>query len=325
MIRKTSILLLNLATALVLISPTSVDAQQSSKKDQPSAAEVIRNATKRQNKKQQYSLRYRIPKGAKYRWSVEHTASTRTKISNSSNETSSRSNSVKVWKVDSVDSKGNMTFVHLIESVLMWQKNGESEPIEFDSREKGKTVPPEYESIPEKIGVPLATFTINPQGQVVDRKSTLKNARFGAGDITVPFPSKPISIGHEWYVPSTLNASEKSGKRVHLKSRIHYTLSNVKGDKAFIAFRTEVLSPIESEKIRSQIMQQMTEGYLVFDMKKGVPIRKEVEWDEKVHGYEGPNSFLSYNGKLSERLLAVGETLQPIKVSNATNKSKTKK
>ena len=315
------------AVVLLMMLPSLLAAQSSQEKQ--SAADAIRNATRRQSKKQQYVLNYQIPKGAKIRWSVEHTASTRTKISSASNETSSRSNSVKVWEVKSVDSKGNMTFVHSIESVLMWQKNGDNDPIEFDSQNKSAKIPPEYESVPEKIGTPLATITINPQGQVLDRKSNLKNARFGAGDITVPFPSNPITIGHEWYVPSTLNATEKSGKRVHLKSRIHYTLSNVKGKLAFISFRTEVLSPIESEKVRSQIMQQMTEGYLVFDMNKGVPIRKEVEWDEKVHGYEGPDSFLGYNGTLSEKLLAAGETLQPIrpeaKVSKAKNASDSQK
>ena len=74
-------------------------------------------------------------------------------------------------------------------------------------------------------------------------------------------------------------------------------------DSAYISFKTEVLTPVESPKIRSQIMQQMTRGYLVFDIDRGYPIRKEIEWDEKVQGFEGPDSLLEYLGRMTERLI----------------------
>ncbi len=300
----------------LLVSTTfaqTKDGKKTTKQDgQLSASELIRNATDGLRKKQKYELNYKIKEGDKIRWSVEHTASTRTKISDTAEETSSRSVSIKSWTVDRVDTVGNMTFVHAIESVKMWHQIGENDPVSFDSRNVDD-VPLEYESVVDKVGRPLATITINAHGQVLDRKTNLKSAKFGAGDITIPLPKNPIAIGHQWYVPSNLSATDKSGRRLQLKSRIHYTLSNVKGQNAFISFRTEVLTPIESEKVRSQIMQQMTKGYLVFDMERGLPTRKEVEWDEKVHGYEGPNSFLSYAGKLSEKLLTLNaDSLTPL-------------
>lgn len=290
-------------------------AQQDTKSGQDateSGTDLVRSATEQLSKEQKYRLAYRLEEGQTIRWSVEHTASTETKIANKAEATSSRSNSIKVWTVESVDSLGNMTFAHSIDQVTMWHQIGEDDPISFDSREP-EQAPEEYQPVLEKVGRPLATITINAQGQVIDRKSNIKQARFGVGDVTLPLPPDEIAVGHQWYVPSNLTASDEAGRRVQLNSRLHYTLTKVKNHNAFISFRTEVLSPIESEKVRSQIMQQMTRGYLVFDMKRGLPIRKEVEWDEKVHGYEGPDSFLSYAAQLSEKIVTEsGATLSPI-------------
>lgn len=292
--------------------PNAAQRKQSNQEGQ-SAAELIRNATDNLRRKQKYELRYGLKEGDKLRWSVEHSASTRTLIASKEEETSSHSEAVKVWTVSRVDGAGNITFSHSLESVKMWHKIGDQEPVSFDSR-SDKQVAEDYQNVKERVGRPLATITITPTGQVVDRKSSIKQARFGAGDITLPLPKQPIAIGYQWFVPSTLSASDEMGRRVQLKSRIHYKLANVKGHNAIISFRTEVLTPIDSEKVRSQIMQQMTRGYLVFDIAKGITTRKEVEWDDKVHDYEGPGSYLSYSGKMSERLLtSQGPALQPLR------------
>lgn len=268
-----------------------------------SVSESVERATDNVNRKQKYLLAYRFKKGDKVRWTVEHIASTRTQMAGDSEETSSRSQSVKLWDVTSVDSLGQMTFDHKIESVDMWQKIGDQDPVTYDSK-KDKEAPLEYESISDKIGTTIATVSINPAGQIVDRKSDNPNqANFGVGDIAVPLPTKPVIIGYQWSVPDTLRAKDSEGNPRQLKSRVIYKLAKVKSNKAYISFKTEVLTPIESEKIRSQIMQQMTRGYLVFDIDLGYPIRKEVEWDEKVQGFEGPDSLLEYLGRLTERLI----------------------
>ena len=273
-----------------------------------SITDSIQRATDNVNRKQKYLLEYRLKKGDKVRWSVEHIASTRTQMAGESEETSSRSQSVKVWDVTSVDSLDQMTFDHKIESVDMWQKIGDQEPVAYDSK-KDKEAPIEYESIANKIGSTISTVSINPAGQIVNRKSDNPNQpNFGAGTITVPLPTKAVTVGYKWSVPNTLRAKDKDGNPRQLKSRVVYELIKVKSNNAYISFKTEVLTPIESEKIRSQIMQQMTRGYLVFDIDRGYPIRKEVEWDEKVQGFEGPDSLLEYLGRMTERLVTDNDT-----------------
>ena len=270
--------------------------------DKESAAERVARAADNMSRKQVYELTYKLKKGETVRWNVEHVASTKTQLGGETEETSSRSVSTKVWNVSSVDSLGNITFVHSIEAVKMWQKIGETEPVEYDSR-TDKEIPAEYQSVSEKLGKPLAVFSITANGQITDRKSNLPGARFGTGDVTIPLPEKPIPVGHKWNIPTTLQATDEDGRNQQLKARIAYELVKVKAGNAYISFRTEILTPVESEKVKSQIMQQKTKGYLVFDMTRGRPVRKEVEWDETVQGYEGPDSYLQYLGRMSEKII----------------------
>lgn len=283
--------------------PESAPSNSTSSRMTRSVNESIERATDNVNRKQKYQLAYQLKKGDKIRWTVEHIASTRTQMLGESEETSSRTQSVKVWDVTSVDSQKQMTFDHKIESVDMWQKIGDQDPVAYNSK-KDKEAPLEYESIAEKIGSTIATISINPTGQIIDRKTDNPNqSSFGAGSIAIPLPNKPVTIGYKWSVPNTLRAKDGEGNPRQLKSRVIYELIKVKSNNAYISFKTEVLTPIESEKIRSQIMQQMTRGYLVFDIDRGYPIRKEVEWDEKVQGFEGPDSLLEYLGRMTERLI----------------------
>ena len=284
------------------------------------AADKISRATKHINSKQKYDVKYKMAKGDVIHWAVEHVASTKAQIAGDKEESSSRTKSEKLWKVSSVDSRGNMTFVYSVESVNMWQQVGEGDPVTFDSK-KDESTPAEFEGVDEKLGKPLAVITVAPNGVVMDRKTSIPQARFGVGEITIPLPKDPIAVGYKWYVPSQLTARDENGLTQTLKTRIHYQLSRVKGINAYISFRTEVLTPIESEKVKSQIMQQMTKGYIVFDLNRGLPVRKEVEWDEKVIGYEGPDSYLNYVGKLTEKLVINAARPLAPNVDRATSKN----
>jgi hypothetical protein len=257
-----------------------------------------------------YLLQYKMQKGETVRWDVEHVATTKTRMAGEMEETSSRSISRKAWKVLDVDATGDMTFSHSIESVDMWQQIGNDEPIAYNSK-LDKEVPYEYETTAARLGKTLAEIKVTADGQIKERKSDLKEMKFGVGDITIPLPKQPIPLGQKWNVPTTFTASDEEDRSHELKARLAYQLVKVTDGNAYITFRTEILTPIDSAKVESQIMQQKTKGYLVFDIVKGRVIRKDIEWNEKVQGFEGDESFLEYIAKMSEKI--VDETSQQAK------------
>ncbi len=292
--------------------------QAPAKKEQASAADRIERATQNMASKQTYLLAYKLKADETVRWTVEHVASTKTQMAGETEETSSRSVSVKAWKVSNVDAAGKMTFVHSIEAVDMWQQIGDSDPVSYNSR-TDKNAPAEYRGIADKLGKPLAVIAITSNGNIIDRQSNIEGAKFGVGDVTIPLPEKAIAVGQKWNIPTSLAATDEDGRANQLNARISYELMKVKDGNAYISFRTEVLTPIESQKIKSQIMQQMTKGFVVFDIAAGRPIRKEVEWDEKVQGYEGPDSFLQYLGRMTEKLVT-DDAAAAIGVASSTSK-----
>ena len=307
-----------LATVMLMLTAgTLAMAQQ---QDQSIADRAAAAAAKVAGK-QKVQLNYKFKIGEVVRWDVEHVATTKTQIAGTHETTSSRTKSRKVWKVSSIDSIGNITFVNSVESTSFWQKIGEADAISFDS-EKDKEVPPEFASANDMIGKPLAVVTISPTGKVIDRKSESMSVGFGVGDICVPLPKDPIAIGHRWYAPTVFDATDEAGRRLKLKARVNYELTKIVDGNALITFKTEILTPVESDQVRSQLLQKLTNGFVAFDIAAGRLNTKEVRWNEKVQEYAGADSFLHYNGRMTEQIVTSGNVSKKQLSSAAAKEAK---
>ena len=51
-------------------------------------------------------------------------------------------------------------------------------------------------------------------------------------------------------------------------------------------------------------------GYIVWNFEKGLPVQKRTQWDEKVQGYDGTDSFLKYVGRMSIKLVDSDEHVE---------------
>ena len=282
-------------------SPKAATKAAPSKPAAQTTAERISRATKNINQSALYDLKYKFKKGEQIRKTVTHIETTRTRKANHTDTQKARSENIVLWSVTSVDSLGNMTFKNTIESTNCWMRNDDLPPIKYNSL-TDKTPPLEYEATAERVGAPISTVTVSPRGKVLDKKQTFRQPDFGVGKIVTPLPDKPIPVGFKWYVPSTLSAKNEAGYTVRLKTRVRFELSRVVDNKAHIAFRTQVLTPIHSQQVKSQIMQKKNNGYLSFDMDLGRIVFKQVTWDDKVQGFAGPDSFTEYIAKHTEKL-----------------------
>ncbi len=248
---------------------------------------------------EKYLLRYNLLPKTKIVSEVTHLAKTNTKINDVEQSSQSRTVSRKVWTVTEVASNGDMTFVHQVDSVDMSQRIGDGEEIHYNS--KSDTQPLEvFAKVAETIGKPIATVTISPSGQVVRRSEEPQGANLGMGDITIPMPDQAIQIGDQWETSREIRIRRPDGTPKTIKVRELYTLEKVSAGVASIAIRSEPLTPLTEPEVEAQVLQQLSNGQIRFDLDSGRLISKNLKWDKTVVGFSGAGSVMDYSARLDE-------------------------
>lgn len=291
-------------------------------KDNDQALERLKSATRKLAQNQMFDFEYRFEEGSTILWQVEHAATTETRDHTGEETSASRSLSVMQWQVVDVDSLGNATVVLTLKSAKMWQQTDQNDPIEYDSQQLRGDVPEEYRSFAERIGIPIATYKLNPQGETIDIKETYRSVKFGVGSITMPLPGRSVRCGQAWHEPGSIEVRTTEGARRRIRTRIEYRLQRVEDGIAWVSFDTQVITPVDDARIQSQLLQQLSKGTIEFDMNAGQMVAKHLGWSEKCLGFKGPESSLKYLAKYDFRRLiesdnaASGKMLQAGRDSN---------
>ncbi len=251
---------------------------------------------------QKVTLRYKLSPGEELVSKVVHFAETRTKMSQHEEESSSRTITEKVWEVADVNAAGEMTFEYRINSVELAQTVGNNEELHYNSL-TDTDVPEMYRQVAETVAKPLATVTINPRGQVVNRESDLKSPQLGMGELTLPLPEEAIAVGGQWSVPREVRVKLESGAHKTIKVRELYTLEKVSAGIATLRIETQPLTPVNDPGTESQLIQQLSKGEIKFDIDNGRMLSKQLNWQDEVVGFKGPETSLRYDAKYTEELL----------------------
>jgi len=279
-----------LGLILVSASPLAVAAQPQSPSNEKAAEGT-------------FLLRYRFSPEESIRYQVTHVAKTKTRIRGAEEVSHVHTVSEKLWEVRDVKDDGAITFVHSVQSVEMMQKAGEADEIRWDSR-SGEQPPVIFESVAKQLQTPLSTVTINPRGQETGRETHAgTEAQLGMGGLTMPLPEQAIAVGYSWSVPREIKARAESGEIKVVKARDTYTLEKVQTGVATLKIRSEILTPVEEASVKAQIVQQLSNGSIRFDIDAGRVLSKQLDWDETVVGFQGHNSLMEYRARVTEQLV----------------------
>jgi hypothetical protein len=150
--------------------------------------------------------------------------------------------------------------------------------------------------------VPLAVVRVSPQGEILHR--TDKPAfSMGLGQITTPLPKGSVRVGHEWTFPSEIVVFLPERRLKRIKTQQLYTLKSVDAGVATITVKTQVLTPVDDAKIEAQIVQQLTDGSIRFDIDSGRVLSRQMDWDKTVVAFNGADSSLKYLARYTEEYL----------------------
>lgn len=248
-----------------------------------------------------YALRYKFQVGETVRTKVLQRVVLDTTISGTTQTAETTSGSVKVWHITTVDPAGPITFEHSVDSVDMRQKLSGREAITYNSKTDNEP-PPAYQAVAKSIGVPLTTVTIDPSGKILKRVEQRSGvpAEPQNSQMVIPLSAQPVSVGESWNVPVDITIALEDGVTKLIKTRQHYTLEKVSNGVATISVATQVLTPVNNPKIQSQLIQRLTKGSIRFDIDAGRVLSQNIDLDEQVLGFQGPESSLHFVGRFTE-------------------------
>ncbi|MEM7315159.1 MAG: hypothetical protein AAF497_18605 [Planctomycetota bacterium] len=290
-------------------SDTTVDSQSSDVVLEEGDAEKLRMSLDKVTEKltnQRYLLQYDFHQGESVYYEVVHQSSVGTRVQGISEEVKSRSKSLKRWDFLNIQADSVAKFMHTIEQVDMWSETTGRDPIHYDSLSDAE-VPAEYRAIAESIGKPISVVTANRFGKIIKREDKVRQIDRGTGGLLIPLPPKPILVKTEWAVPASVVVALSDGRHKDIKTRQRYRLEKVETGIATISLETQVLTPIADARVKSQLVQKLSKGTIKFDIDAGRMISKELNWDETVIGFNGPESNMSFLARMTERIVSQKE------------------
>jgi hypothetical protein len=283
---------------LVTIAGTCL-ARRSAAADEPGASGA----------KPKFTLRYKFNQGERLYWEVGHRARIRSTVGGSTQTVETSSDSLKVWRVESVNGKGEITLVHQVDRVQMRHRtSGREETVVEIPSPDGKSPPLGYEQMADDVGVPLTRLTMDASGKVIRREDLRKQKRptVTAHDapMTIPLPTKPLAIGEKWSSENVVTAPRKQGGQKVVKLEQRFTLHDVRRDVATIALETLVLTPINEPEVQAHVVQSKMKGTIRFDLVTGRVVEQDLSLDEEVIGYpQTEASSMHYVMKFVEKYL----------------------
>jgi hypothetical protein len=246
-----------------------------------------------------YPLAYKFAAGDEVRTKVVHLVTVDTKIKGTEQSASTRSVSTKLWRIVRIEGSGNIVFEHSVEHVNMWEKSTGRDEVRYDSA-TDKTPPQNYERVAASMGKVLSVVTMDPHGRVVARDDKQQQFNPGIGDLTIPFPAQPVKIGATWSIPEEVRVRLDDGTVKKIATRQQYKLEKVETGVATISIATQVLTPVSDAKVQSQLVQRLQRGTIKFDLEAGRLIHKQMDLDESVFGFNGPDSHMQYLARFTE-------------------------
>lgn len=255
-----------------------------------------------------YLLRYKFEPGTVMRWDVHHQAVFRTAIGGIKQEDKSDAKSVKIWRVLENDDDGNIVIQHTVEKVLMTNSIDGLER-EFNS----ETDDPDdaeymFQHVAQTVGKSLFIVTLDDRGREIDR---IKKRKYYEGrpedQITLVFPEEPIPVGHAWMHSFEIHAELGDGMVKKIQMRKKFVLREVSNGIATVSVDTQMLTPIHDPKTKSELIDRLWDGEVLFDIEQGLAIEQQLDIDERLIGAWGPNSKLHYELDFEEEFLDTAE------------------
>lgn len=256
---------------------------------------------------EKYLLRFKFKEGETLRYETEQQVTQKAVAAAGAKVDLSTVKQTRLFRVGEVSAQGEAHVSMQFEHVRMELKS-DDQPIEvFDTSMKESEVPTKFRAAARKLMRPALTFVLQADGTPVSDEGVEQIPEGGQAGFMMPLPQEPIAVGETWKVNIEPEVRIAEGVMRTISLLRTYRLQEMQGDIATITFATSIASKVRSPAIKAQLLQATPKGTILFNVKIGRVLQREITFDRSVMGAVGPNTLLSAVGKTTETLLPDGE------------------
>ncbi len=244
------------------------------------------------------TLKYHFTKGKVLRYDGKHAMTVESTVSGTTRKLESQTNSLREWRVISVDEKGNARLALTLVRAQVEATSPDGQRIAFDSEKDGSKGP-----LSAVVGKPLVEVVLSPSGQVIELGQATTPA---AGQFTaylrtqlIPLPATPVAAGATWQQDLVLPVPGRDDK---IRIRQSFRLERVTNSVATINLESALAEEIKDRAIVERIAQFLASGRIELDMTRGVIRNLELTHDQKVTDFAGADSVVRVVGSYRETL-----------------------
>lgn len=258
------------------------------------------------------SLFHRYKSGQVFQVQTHEDAKVALTLESGVNELSHTTDSVRQFRVMSVDNGGNATVQVLIENVGMRATSSEG-TVTYDSKTDAKPIE-QFKEVAATVGHPLAEFIVTPTGEVTSAKplhESVNSVDASSQSLEHPFvrlPTDAVTVGDEWSEKFKLvvDVPGKLPEAVNLKRT--YKLTSIDKGRATVTWRTIVLTPINDPGLEGDLAQRVFNGSFEFDIAAGHMLTRTAKAEGHVISFQGEGTKLDTNIARKESLTAPTKT-----------------
>ena len=128
----------------------------------------------------------------------------------------------------------------------------------------------------------------HPGSTVSSMSNLMENRSFLAR-----LPREPVGIGATWSDQFKLKVTDPAAGSRHINVRRIYELKQVKDDRATISWKTTRLTPVVDRRILAQLIQCLSPGTILFDLKRGVLVSRTAQVNSTLIAPFGEDTLMS--------------------------------
>ncbi|QDT26639.1 hypothetical protein Enr10x_19440 [Gimesia panareensis] len=243
-----------------------------------------------------YSLRYKFTPNEFVHYSVESTNQITVQLNQNKQTSANASNTLKHYRVISVNEEGNGTLETRIDRVKMSVQFDNATPATFDSEQPPEKDLEQFKPIRANISKPTRVV-YSPVGKVIkilELNIGQDGAKFeeakAPGKIDqeqkrrlgflIPLPEEDVKIGDSWNDDLDVEVALSKTLRKKVPVRRTFTLDAVEDGTAVITFKTKIMTRLNDPKLSMQLIQKTPSGTIKLDLERGILISQDVSLDK---------------------------------------------